>query len=356
MSTRKATSGILLLYVWLAVPALAQGFAGLGSDASGFKMPEPGVALRFPEDHGAHPEFRIEWWYVTANLQGADGQTYGVQWTLFRAALKPGNIEGWQSPQIWMGHAALTSKDSHHVAERLSRGGIGQAGVTVTPFEAHIDDWRMASAAAPGTDEISSLNVHATGADFAYGLKLDATGPLVAHGHNGYSVKSAQGQASYYYSQPFYKVTGNITAGQGRVAVTGQAWLDREWSSQPLTADQSGWDWFSFHFTDGTKLMGYRLRDKGESYTVATWIEADGKAEPQPPGALKVSPLEAARVAGRDIPVRWRVELPAKSVDVTTRALNAGAWMNTQVPYWEGPVMLEGSHRGSGYVEMTGYE
>lgn len=356
MKHSKSGAKILALYLLLVVPVQAQGFAGLGNDAEGFATPQRGATLVFPADHGAHPGFRIEWWYITANLHGTDDQSYGVQWTLFRTALKPGNAEGWQSPQLWMGHAALTSSQSHHVAERIARGGIGQAGVQVWPFEAHIDDWQMKSTPAPGKDELASLDLRASGADFAYNLKLDARGPLVFHGDNGYSVKSAQGQASHYYSQPFYKVSGTLSMPQGEVIVTGEAWLDREWSSQPLAADQTGWDWFSLHFSDGAKLMGFRLRDTGAGFTSATWIAADGKTEHQLPGALKVTPLATARIAGRDIPVRWRVELASKGIDVTTRPLNPNAWMKTQVPYWEGPVTFEGSHTGRGYVEMTGYE
>jgi predicted secreted hydrolase len=140
---------ILLLLLALASPALAQGFAGLGSDADGFSVPQRGVPLTFPRDHGAHTDYRIEWWYLTANLQGADGNSYGAQWTLFRSALAPGEGQGWSSPQIWMAHAALTTKDHHFSAERMARGGIGQAGVTLSPFAATIDDRKMTSRAAP---------------------------------------------------------------------------------------------------------------------------------------------------------------------------------------------------------------
>ena len=92
---------------------------------------------------------------------------------------------------------------------------------------------------------------------------LQAEGPLVLQGDRGYSVKSAGGQASHYYSQPFYRVTGRLDLPAGPVAVTGQAWLDREWSSQPLAADQTGWDWFSLSFDTGEKMMGFVLRDGG---------------------------------------------------------------------------------------------
>ncbi len=134
--------------------------------------------------------------------------------------------------------------------------------------------------------------------DFAYDLELDATGPLVLQGDAGYSVKSAAGQASYYYSQPFYDVAGVLTLEGQAVPVTGKAWLDREWSSQPLAADQTGWDWFSLIFDDGARMMGFRLRDSGDGFTSATWIAADGVATALPPGALRVTPL-ATRAGGR---------------------------------------------------------
>ena len=346
---------LLLMLLMMVTPALAQGFAGLGGDAEGFSIPQRGQALAFPQDHGAHPDFRIEWWYLTANLKGEDGKDYGAQWTLFRSALAPEEKPGWQSPQLWMGHAALTTAERHYSAERVGRGGVGQAGVTLSPFSASIDDWSMASRASAPADELSALTVRAAGEGFAFALNLDAKGPLVLQGERGYSVKSAAGQASYYYSQPFYEVKGVITVEGRDIAVTGKAWFDHEWSSQPLAKDQTGWDWFSFHFDSGAKLMGFRLRDAGAGFTSATWINADGTAEAQPPGALVVTPLAWADVQGHRVPVQWKVALPAKGLEVVTAPVNPGAWMATQVSYWEGPVRITGTHPGQGYVEMTGY-
>ena len=342
---------LLLLLLVAGGGAFAQGFAGLGSDAGGFAMPQPGRAFSFPQDHGAHPDYRIEWWYVTANLSGPDGTPYGLQWTLFRSALKPGEAEGWESPQVWFGHAAVTSATVHKAAERFGRGGTGQAGVAARPFEAWIDDWRMAG------DLLGTAQLSATGADFAYDVTMRAAGPLVFHGQDGYSVKSAAGQASHYYSQPFFEVEGTLTLPEGEIPVRGTAWLDREWSSQPLAETQSGWDWFSLSFADGDKLMGFRLRDAaGGDFTSATWIEADGTTTPSGDGALVATPLEESRVGGRAVPTRWRVILEDRGLDVTVAALNSQAWMGLTVPYWEGPVIVSGSHEGRGYLEMTGYE
>lgn len=351
-----ANALLLLLALCSPAPGWAQGFAGLGTAGDGFAVPERGHVLHFPQDHGAHPDFRIEWWYLTATLQGADGTDYGVQWTLFRTALAPGDGAGWDSPQVWMGHAALTTPEAHLFDERLARGGIGQAGVTSAPFDAWIDDWRMVSTAAPGRDALSSLTLSAAADGFSYDLALTAQGPLVAHGDQGYSVKSAAGQASYYYSQPFYTVEGELQIGADKVAVTGQAWLDREWSSQPLAADQTGWDWFSLVFDSGARLMGFRLRDAGDGFTSATWIAPDGTPTAMPPDALQVTPLQSQKVAGREIPIEWQVQLAAKGVDVMVSAVNSQAFMDTTVPYWEGPIRISGTHRGRGYLEMTGYD
>jgi predicted secreted hydrolase len=341
---------VILLAIWLAGPVPAQGFAGLGRDATGFSSPSPGYTLDFPADHGPHPDFRIEWWYLTANLRGEDGREYGVQWTLFRSALEPRETSGWQSPQLWMGNAALTTPDRHFVAERLARGGIGQAGVNLSPFDAWIDDWRMT-----GSNDLTDLTLRASGPDFAYDLRLKATGPLVLHGRNGYSVKSAAGQASYYYSQPAYEITGTLMLPEGPVDVIGSGWLDREWSSQPLAADQTGWDWFSLSFDDGNQMMGFALRGGGAAFVSGTWITRQGVATPIAAGALQLDPMKYAFVAGRKIPVRWRVRLPDKGLDVEVSALNDQAWMETVFPYWEGPVRVTGSRKGRGYLEMTGY-
>lgn len=351
MSVRPFAFILLILMMLMPVQGITQGFAGLGSDAEGFAIPQPDPQFEFPADHGAHPEYRIEWWYLTANLSGPDGALYGVQWTLFRSALAPETRQGWEDPQIWFAHAAVTTPNAHYVAERLARGGIGQAGVEVAPFRAWIDDWEMAG------PDFDTMRLSASGPEFRYDLDLKAQGPLVFHGAGGFSVKSAVGQASYYYSQPFFEVSGVLSLGDKDVPVTGSAWLDREWSSQPLSDNQSGWDWFSLSFDSGDKMMGFLLRQTdGTFFSSATWIAPDGTATAFSDGAFRAEPLTQTEVAGRSVPTRWQVKLPDKGVDVTVEAVFPQAWMGVSLPYWEGPVTIKGSHEGRGYLEMTGYE
>lgn len=349
----------ILISLATLTTVLAQGFGGLGTRQDGYSQSKPGKAFVFPRDHGAHPDYRIEWWYVTSNLKGEDGQDYGIQWTLFRSAFAPPAEQDtpsvWNNGQLWMGHAALTSDKSHFVAERRARGGLNQAGVRDQPFSAWIDDWEM-TALSDQSEGISDVKLTANGDNFSYQLTLKADGPLVKHGDNGYSVKSPDGQASYYFSQPFYRVSGTVNVDGKAVQVTGEAWLDREWSSQPLSETQTGWDWVSLSFDSGDKLMGFRVRTKnGNPFTSATWISPDGVPTAFSNGALKMTPVETNLVAKRDLPTKWRVQLPQKNLDIEIDALNLNSWMDTSIPYWEGPVSIKGTSTGRGYLEMTGY-
>lgn len=331
-----------------------KGFAGMGDQALAFTPVVPGRVFSFPADHGAHDGFRIEWWYVTANLKDQQGNEFGVQWTLFRSALKPlAEQAGWTDQTIWLGHAAVTSSTVHHAAERYARGGVGQAGVRLAPFEAWIDDWRFASQAQ---DPLSDLQLSARDKDFAYQLHLTSSRPLVLQGDKGFSQKSEEGQASYYYSQPFFQASGTLQIDGQTYTVSGPAWLDREWSSQPLTANQTGWDWFSLHLGSGEHVMLYRMRQKdGAPYLTGTWIAADGQTQTLRSSQIQLTPQDTAKVAGRAMPVKWSISIPDKHLDITLDALNPNAWMNLRIPYWEGPVHISGSHPGQGYLEMTGY-
>lgn len=345
----------LLLLGGCDQPAPEQkGFAGLGDQAAQFTAVVPGRVFSFPADHGAHDGFRIEWWYVTANLKDQQGHDFGVQWTLFRSALKPAAEQpGWANQTIWLGHAAVTSATAHHAAERYARGGVGQAGVNVAPFEAWIDDWRFASQAQ---DPLTDLQLSASDKAFSYQLHLSSSRPLVLQGDNGYSRKSEQGQASYYYSQPFFQASGTLQIDGQTYTVSGPAWLDREWSSQPLAANQTGWDWFSLHMDSGESLMLFRTRQTdGAPYLTGTWISADGQTETLHGAQIKLTPQDTAKVAGRQMTVRWSISIPDKHLGISLDALNPDAWMNLRIPYWEGPVRISGSHGGRGYLEMTGY-
>ncbi|MBT2787362.1 MULTISPECIES: lipocalin-like domain-containing protein [unclassified Halomonas] len=365
------------------------GFAGLGQDAAGFQHAESNSSLTFPTDHSAHPDYRIEWWYLTANLEDESGEPLGLQWTLFRQALMPPNERPepapWAADQLWMAHMAISQGEHHQVAERFGRShsqaplsapNDSQAGVIASPFHAWLDDWQLKANDEVDHRDFDNLTLTAYSGEgdsrFGYSLTLTAEGPLVLHGDGGFSQKAANGQGSMYYSQPFWQIEGDVTLNGETKTVSGRGWLDREWSSQLLDARQSGWDWFSLHFEDGHKLMAFQLRGGGSGgsdgsedthpsadYRSGTWISPQGEATPLATDDITLTPLATSAVAGRDVPTRWRLEVPSAGLDMTIEAPHANRWMDTSVPYWEGEVLVNdrasGEPLGKGYLEMTGY-
>jgi len=205
-------------------------------------------------------------------------------------------------------------------------------------------------------DTNAPLELTATGGDFSYALRLDADQALVLQGEDGYSRKSDRGQASYYYSQPYFKATGSLAIDKQQVQVSGLAWMDREWSSQPLASDQKGWDWLALHFDSGEKLMLFRLRQTdGNSFVSGKWFSPGGNSRQIASTDLTMTPREFTAVEGRRIPTGWDIAIPALALAISCAPLNAKSWMGTSFPYWEGPISFGGSRSGIGYLEMTGY-
>lgn len=369
---RRAGSGLL---IWLLLsacgsespPTPGSDFAVLARSVEGFTAAQPGHELEFPRDHGAHPGFRIEWWYLTANLEDTSGRPFGVQWTLFRLATQPPgvveSINPWHSSQVYMAHMALTWPDGHAGFQRYARGGdhdgLAQAGVQAVPFSAWLDDWTLSSTGI----QWLPLEVGARQGGFAFQLALDSSLPLILQGEGGFSQKHPDGTGSHYYSQPFLQATGLLTIAGEDIPVSGEAWLDREWSSQFLQPDQVGWDWFALHLQSGEKLMLFRLRQRAEEVSskdvqFGVLISPDGSKTPLDGSLIRFEPLGLERVAGRELPLRWRISLPQISRELEVRALIPNQWMNVDFAYWEGAVVVAGKDagsRGRGYLELTGY-
>ncbi|UTW14484.1 carotenoid 1,2-hydratase [Marinobacterium rhizophilum] len=329
-----------------------------------FAQARPGTGITLPQDLGSHPAYRLEWWYLTANLHSAAGDAFGVQWTLFRASTRGRNKEfegeprpvGWYSDELWLAHAALSQPGQHRFVSRLARGGSGQAGATAQPFAAWIDDWQLAAAArdAQSHEGGQGWTLQAHGDDFAYRLHLLPSLAPVLHGDNGFSAKSVQGGGSMYFSYPGLAVSGDLTVDGVTHEVSGQGWFDREWSSQLLQPDQQGWDWLALHLDDGQRLMLFRVRGETPFYA-ASLIQADGSAQALAADEFVLAPLGYRDSQRGPVPVRWRVELPGRGIELEVSSWPGDYWNPGRLSYWEGPVQVNGSHQGEGYLEMTGY-
>lgn len=350
---------LIVLVVGCSAEPADSGFAGLAESQQGdtdvpFLQPGPGDRLTFPEDFGPHPQHRIDWWYLTANLENQEGEPLGLQWTQFRQALTPRPVEApppepcqWPLQAAWMAHGALSWQGQHYFAERLARADVGHAGATAQPFEVWLDDWRLTS-----TGESGSWRLQVSGDNWSYDLSLRLNGPPVAHGDRGFSAKSASGEGSMYFSLVNIAISGKVTINGETQKVRGKGWFDREWSSQLLKTGQQGWDWFALHLDSGDKLMAFRLRENSGAFVSGTWITDAGEAMALRADELTLTPLAESEAT----PTRWRLEVPRYGVDLEIVA-PPGEYLNEgQYPYWESPVSVSGSHSGEGYMELTGYE
>ncbi len=363
-------------------PSTRVDFAMLAQGVEGFSQAEPGYEFSFPRDHGSHPDFRIEWWYLTANLQDAAGQHYGAQWTLFRIAMLPGRDPStpdsvdplahagnpWLQGQVFMAHAAVTWPRGHAGFQRYARSGdhdgVAQSGVRAEPFAAWLDNWSLRST-GPGWLPLRAVFEEG---DMGFDLRLDSDQPLVLQGDAGFSQKHPSGSGSYYYSQPFLRADGTLMINGEEIPVSGQAWLDREWSSQFLQPGQVGWDWFALHLDSGEKLMLFRLREASASGSAGKFEDGEfrhgvllsptGVKTPLASQRIDFEVTHTMRLHGRQLPAEWRIHMPEIGRELRIRPLVEDQWMNVDFAYWEGAIEVMGSTpgtRGRGYLEMTGY-
>jgi predicted secreted hydrolase len=342
----------------------------LGNDGvGGFPLVVAEREFTFPDDHGPHPEYRNEWWYVTGNLDGAGDERFGFELTLFRFSLVPQEtplsdaVSAWKTNQVYIGHFAVSDgrQGEFHVAQRYSRGAAGLAGAAGAPLRIWLDDWELSRGDADG--EIWSLRASDT--DFALNLELVAAKPPVLNGRNGLSQKSAEdGNASYYYSLTRLESIGTLRIGDDSFEVSGQSWLDREWGSSALSQEQVGWDWFALQLDNGSELMFYNLRRTDgirDIYSAGTYTNSGGNADYLGSDAVRIEVLDHwENERGDRYPVAWLLEVPGKDLRLEVSPVLKHQELNTSVRYWEGAVDGTGTAFGEkvvgrGYVELTGY-
>ena len=339
----------------------------MGGDTLGYARANGIREFDFPNDYGAHPDFKTEWWYFTGNVFSESGRRFGYELTLFRSALAPPDPAGsdsasdWATRQLYMGHFSLADPETgtFHAFERFSRGAMGLAGATAAPFRIWLHDWNMAS--VDGSENLFPLRLQAEERGVAIDLTLRATKPVTLQGDQGWDPKGeGPGNASYYYSFTRMETEGTVAVADGVFTVEGQSWKDHEWSTSALGPDEIGWDWFALQLDDGREIMVYQLRRRDGSispYTGGTLVEKDGSKQHLTMNDVDLRVLEywTSEVSGARYPVRWELTHPEQELALEISAIMPNQELNVSVRYWEGAVDIGGSHPGYGYVEMTGY-
>jgi predicted secreted hydrolase len=340
----------------------------------GFAVPQPSPTFVFPRDHGSHPDYKLEWWYLTGHLYTAEtpARRFGFQATFFRSAA-PRPVAARPAPagfghdQIYLAHMALidvgTGRFLHQ--ERLNRAGWDAAAATDT-LDVRNGDWSLRFL------DSTSETIQLTGgvrADARFALTLTPAKPLVRFGDGGYSRKgAAPTAASYYLTFPRLGVAGSLTVDGVTARVTGTAWMDHEYSSSQLDQNQVGWDWLSAQLNDGRELMFYRLRttDGGtDPASTLTWIARDGTLTRAPFRWEPLTTWKSPRT-GAIYPQRIRLTTTDPATGAETILLVEPFHPDQElggklggVTYWEGACRLlspEGADLGSAYLELTGYD
>ena len=360
---------LALLAAALAVPGThaSEGVLPLVAARAGF---EPALTARefvFPADHGPHPAFQHEWWYLTGHLVAATGERFGFELTFFRVALgtsaaraPQAGASRWRAQQIYFAHFAVTDigRGQFHSAERSARGALGLAGAEVSPLRVWAQDWSLAAAG-------EHWQIRAAEPGYALTLTLTDAARVIANGDQGLSQKSGDPRdASYYYSIPSLLAHGELVRDGQALRVDGRAWLDREWGSGALGAGQSGWDWFACQLSDGSALMFYSLRRSDaalDPHSAGTWVGADGgvRALGSHDVEIAVQSFWTSPRGGR-YPARWKLIVPALSLTLELTPVLADQELAVRPRYWEGAVDITGARAehtltGEGYAELVGY-
>jgi predicted secreted hydrolase len=321
----------------------------------------PPRTLTFPADHGAHPQLRTEWWYVTGHAQQGD-RLFGFQVTFFRTRVDA--TQGMQSKfaakQLLFAHAAVTDVQGGRLLhdQRIARAGFGVAQAATGDAALRIRDWSLVR-------QGDAWQAVIPGSGFRLDLRCAATQPVLLQGRQGLSRKGPQEQqASYYYSQPQLAVAGTLSLQGRELAVTGKAWMDHEWSEELLHPEAVGWDWIGMNLDDGSALTAFRLRrkDGGTLWDGGSFRSARGDLYVASPGETDFRPQRrwTSPLSNASYPVEWQVRTPADIY--TVRALvdnqELDSRASTGAIYWEGLSDLvdsNGRRVGRGYLEMTGY-
>jgi predicted secreted hydrolase len=349
--------------------ALAAALLFLNPIAAQYKTAVPGYRFEFPRDYFDHPDFQTEWWYYTGNLKSTNGHRYGFELTFFRQAVgrDPAPAATWDVRDIYLTHLALSDLDGQEFyhTERMNRAGPGIAGVSASSARIWNGNWQIQW---EGADQ----KLQAVEKQFQLHLTLHSEKPPVIHGENGVSQKSqGAGHASYYISLTRLAAVGKLELNGETLDVSGLAWMDHEFFTHQLEADQVGWDWLSLQLEDKTELMLFRIRRKDGSldpFSAGTFVDAQGRSTHLRAADFILRPLAenwTSPATGRNYPIAWKIVIPKLEIELeasTSLAAQELAGKTSLAPtYWEGAITLAG-HRGGtplaglGYLEMTGYD
>lgn len=355
-----------------------------------FPQPPSRWPFEFPADHGAHDAYRTEWWYLSGTLSRADDDepTLGVQWLLMRIALRaeartnPQTEAGspdvepiearsaepasaWSTSQIYAGLFSISPPAGKGLLTdgKLARGALGLAGATASPTRVWIESWRLAEIDenAGRARDAPGLALHVETKGVALDLELHDSKPTITARDVG-GPGGAQAAPFQFYVQPRLRARGTLLAGGGPIDVDGVFSLEHAWGELPLPGGPVGNDRFSLYLDDDTELIlvrTHRVRAGGERTASTTGLLNDpqGSAVPLADDDVTLEPIDhwTSPRTGTRYPIRWSLEIPGRGLAATLTPIEPDQEGEAWLPFWAGPVRIDGTTRGSGFVQLNGY-
>ena len=343
--------------------------SAMSENEKGYSKADRPIKFIFPDDHGSHNDFKLEWWYFTGNLKSKDGNKFGYQFTIFRNALSPDSItiqSGFSSKQLYFSHFTISDiADNHfYYDEQYARGIKGVGSSNYNPLEIRVNDWTIKGNYNQDYSKPDFFLKAVSSVGNSIDLRLIPLKDVVLHGDSGWSKKSNDpGNASYYYSISRLLTKGKIKVNGKDYEVDGLSWFDREWSSGSLSMNQVGWDWFSIQLSDGTDIMFFKLRDKSgiTDFAKGTIIYPFAGSKNLPGEDVKIHTINYFTTNdGIKYPSEWELEIPSESIKLIIKTQIPDQELKLAVRYYEGSINITGSNKsnlisGNGYIEMTGY-
>jgi predicted secreted hydrolase len=372
-----SVKGVVSLAFPLPLSASAQGPAlAEPRDKEGFRLPATGFKPRLPRDHGAHPDFKLEWWYVTGHLSDDAGEFHGFQITFFRRASAHGrkreNTILFDDSELHLAHTALldVSRKTFLHDERVNRRGW-DADAHTEKLDVRNGNWSLRAASPDQPNSPLLLDARIRGTHHLK-LQLVPIKPLVVFGENGVSKKGASdAAASHYLTYSRLKAEGHLIRNNRPVLkLEGTAWMDHEISSSQLDPSQVGWDWLGIQMDDGREIMVYVLRKADgtpDPESKLTWVSADGHIHPVGHKSFILKPKGQWKspVSGATYPGGLLLECPdpesetRHTFEIIPRfqAQEITSKLGRALSYWEGAceVREHGIRKGNAYMELTGY-
>jgi predicted secreted hydrolase len=344
-------------------------FLWMQLSATQYRAALPGYRYEFPRDHFSHPDFQTEWWYYTGNLATTDGHRFGFELTFFRQGVGRNKEKNgtWDIQDLYLAHLALSDLDggSFYHAQRTNRAGPGIAGISESQGRIWNGNWGVTW---KGEDQ----ELHAVEDRFSLSLFLHPEKPPVIHGENGVSQKAeGPGRASHYISLTRLKVSGTIGLKGKSYSVSGLAWMDHEFFTHQLEANQVGWDWLSLQLSDKTELMLFQIRRKDGSvdpFSGGTYINPQGQSLHLRATDFTLAPQAEtwkSPTTSATYPIHWKIAVPKLGLQLEAATSLKSQELSAQTTftpsYWEGAISLVGRRTdagltGVGYLEMTGYD